>query len=99
MKNIKSWPLGAAVLALVAAAVLVFAGAGAIVVAGAVVFGGPKVMILLLIASTMVPWVMVIASNLILPEASDPPYPICKTCGYNLTGNTSGVCPECGEGV
>ena len=20
----------------------------------------------------------------------------CVTCGYNLTGNTSGVCPECG---
>ena len=23
----------------------------------------------------------------------------CKTCGYNLTGNTSGVCPECGTPV
>jgi predicted RNA-binding Zn-ribbon protein involved in translation (DUF1610 family) len=21
---------------------------------------------------------------------------LCATCGYNLTGNTSGVCPECG---
>ena len=21
----------------------------------------------------------------------------CQTCGYNLTGNTSGRCPECGE--
>ena len=21
----------------------------------------------------------------------------CPTCGYNLTGNTSGKCPECGE--
>lgn len=21
----------------------------------------------------------------------------CKQCGYNLTGNVSGVCPECGE--
>ncbi len=21
----------------------------------------------------------------------------CRTCGYNLTGNESGVCPECGE--
>ena len=20
----------------------------------------------------------------------------CKNCGYNLTGNTSGICPECG---
>ena len=22
--------------------------------------------------------------------------PLCSKCGYNLTGNTSGVCPECG---
>lgn len=21
----------------------------------------------------------------------------CQSCGYNLTGNTSGVCPECGQ--
>jgi hypothetical protein len=24
---------------------------------------------------------------------------ICLTCGYNLTGNTSGTCPECGTPV
>ena len=24
------------------------------------------------------------------------PSPSCKTCGYSLTGNTSGTCPECG---
>ncbi len=23
----------------------------------------------------------------------------CTTCGYDLTGNVSGVCPECGEAV
>ncbi|HVP13635.1 MAG TPA: hypothetical protein VMV94_20845 [Phycisphaerae bacterium] len=23
----------------------------------------------------------------------------CKTCGYNLTGNTSGRCPECGTAI
>lgn len=23
--------------------------------------------------------------------------PSCKVCGYNLTGNVSGVCPECGR--
>ena len=23
----------------------------------------------------------------------------CVKCGYDLTGNVSGVCPECGEGV
>lgn len=25
--------------------------------------------------------------------------PICTNCGYNLTGNTSGTCPECGASV
>jgi hypothetical protein len=23
----------------------------------------------------------------------------CSSCGYSLTGNTSGVCPECGTPV
>jgi hypothetical protein len=23
----------------------------------------------------------------------------CRQCGYNLTGNLSGVCPECGEEI
>jgi hypothetical protein len=23
----------------------------------------------------------------------------CMVCGYNLTGNTSGVCPECGTAI
>ena len=25
--------------------------------------------------------------------------PICIPCGYNLTGNVSGVCPECGKRI
>lgn len=24
---------------------------------------------------------------------------VCRKCGYDLTGNVSGVCPECGEKV
>ena len=24
-------------------------------------------------------------------------HPVCQNCGYDLRGNTSGVCPECGE--
>jgi hypothetical protein len=24
---------------------------------------------------------------------------LCQSCGYNLTGNTSGVCPECGQAI
>ena len=25
--------------------------------------------------------------------------PLCAYCGYNLTGNVSGICPECGEPI
>jgi len=28
-----------------------------------------------------------------------PPRAHCRTCGYNLTGNSSGICPECGTTV
>jgi predicted amidophosphoribosyltransferase len=24
---------------------------------------------------------------------------LCRFCGYNLTGNVSGVCPECGKPI
>lgn len=27
------------------------------------------------------------------------PTPRCKACGYNLTGNVSGICPECGTHI
>lgn len=26
-------------------------------------------------------------------------FPECRQCGYNLTGNASGICPECGEKI
>jgi predicted RNA-binding Zn-ribbon protein involved in translation (DUF1610 family) len=25
--------------------------------------------------------------------------PLCRHCGYNLTGNVSGICPECGATI
>jgi hypothetical protein len=28
-----------------------------------------------------------------------PPRGHCRSCGYNLTGNESGTCPECGEAI
>lgn len=30
------------------------------------------------------------------PGKPKPLYPVCSACGYNLTGNVSGTCPECG---
>jgi len=29
--------------------------------------------------------------------SSPPDHLSCRGCGYDLTGNTSGICPECGE--
>ncbi len=29
-------------------------------------------------------------------KLGEPEWPCCETCGYNLTGNVSGRCPECG---
>ncbi len=34
-----------------------------------------------------------------LNPASNPDVPLCTRCGYNVTGNVSGVCPECGTPV
>ena len=32
-------------------------------------------------------------------EVFKGPWTRCENCGYNLTGNESGVCPECGSEV
>lgn len=32
----------------------------------------------------------------IISKKSEFPVGHCRTCGYNLTGNVSGICPECG---
>ncbi len=32
-------------------------------------------------------------------ELAEKGVPICVPCGYNLTGNVSGVCPECGTKI
>jgi len=34
-----------------------------------------------------------------LRRKHDAPPPTCSRCGYDLTGNTSGICPECGTAV
>ena len=48
--------------------------------------------------AAMMAWafVMVRASRVFLSPPA-PAVPLCISCGYNLTGNESGVCPECGH--
>jgi hypothetical protein len=38
----------------------------------------------------------VLLHRLLLLRRSKRVKPLCRRCGYNLTGNVSGVCPECG---
>ncbi len=45
--------------------------------------------LLFLITATATLWLSYI-------EGRRVPSGLCKKCGYNLTGNVSGVCPECG---
>lgn len=33
------------------------------------------------------------------PQTRSPRHLACNRCGYCLSGNTSGICPECGSGI
>jgi hypothetical protein len=49
--------------------------------------------------SLWIPFLIVASPTTILLLRRGRPNPPghCSTCGYDLTGNTSGVCPECGD--
>lgn len=43
--------------------------------------------------------VSLVALIIAYQPAAKPPWPVCDNCEYNLTGNVSGTCPECGQPV
>lgn len=49
-----------------------------------------------LLAPPLALWALA-ASQHLVPRKEKPPAFCCQACGYDLTGNTSGVCPECGK--
>jgi len=53
---------------------------------------GVPAALVLLIAS-----LMLILRRSCREDADLPDFPLCAVCGYNLTGNMSGRCPECGH--
>jgi hypothetical protein len=50
---------------------------------------------LTLFSSPALCWMMLLDKSAI----SDAAARACLRCGYDLTGNTSGICPECGQDV
>lgn len=47
-------------------------------------------------------WLLLVVPTMLLIAIDlrvEFPHGHCRKCGYNLTGNTSGICPECGEHV
>lgn len=56
-----------------------------------------RVFYMLLILFTVPIMLLGLPFVLIAKLRPPPPEGHCQHCGYNLTGNVSGVCPECGE--
>jgi hypothetical protein len=52
----------------------------------------PQVLLMLTVSGAVVIW-------FVRRSASVSDSPRCHACGYNLTGNVSGICPECGTGI
>ena len=50
-----------------------------------------------LILFTPVAFLVGLPIRLLRPKPRLPDH--CSKCGYNLTGNVSGLCPECGTGI
>jgi len=50
-------------------------------------------------------WVVMILTaflpllGILRKRRESPSVPLCSRCGYNLTANTSGTCPECGAAI
>jgi len=69
----------------------------------AVVFGSLAILYVVQLPGLLILLVMgVIGISIydwLFPVAKRHSHPICKKCKYNLTGNESGVCPECGSPV
>ena len=55
------------------------------------------VLLIYAVALVVVVLVGLFAAVLVASWGYSPSPNLCRWCGYNLTGNVSGRCPECGE--
>jgi hypothetical protein len=63
--------------------------------------GSPAVQViggLIMIGSPLVAFCLMVFGDHKDENSSNPPG-FCRACGYNLTGNVSGRCPECGTPI
>lgn len=51
----------------------------------------------LILLAAFSPILLLFAIDLTQPRKHDQP--VCQSCGYNLIGNESGICPECGTEI
>jgi hypothetical protein len=54
----------------------------------------PVAWIPLLPVTALTAWLWHVKPDVLIPADG-----ICAKCGYNLTGNVSGICPECGSRI
>ena len=106
-----SWPLGLACLLLVGCRVCVVLQGLKLVsevpngVASLCLLACPESILLVLLVLGLLAIPLAVAILLIVPATmwwrERPRFPRghCQTCGYDLTGNVSGICPECGEPI
>ena len=61
----------------------------------------PRAPLVFLMLSVLPGYALVVAGVVIAVRryTRKPPPGFCQNCGYNLRGNISGVCPECGTDI
>ena len=72
-----------------------------VVVAGLLVYGaargeGAAARLVVVVAGVVLPWYWRDRAEELRQDREA--MGLCAGCGYDLTGNVSGVCPECGSG-
>ena len=84
----------------VRAALAIAACAGFYAVAAYAIAAGaspwPRVFVLVVVATLAMLWVLYGPYEAHLLRRERKAKGLCVACGYDLTGNVSGVCPECG---
>lgn len=64
--------------------------------AGGVSWPNPQWMLLTFVEYWCLDWLIVVVTILLMRRQAAIPPTHCQNCRYDLTGNESGICPECG---